>query len=280
MLLPFSTFSQDEPKDTLGWEWGGLTSLTFTQVSLYQWSAGGEPSLAAAALGNLFFNYRSENASFENTLDLGYGFNRQGSEARKANDRIELNSKYGRNISKHWSLSGLLNFRTQFTEGFSYEDNVKSDRISTFMAPGYLTTTLGLDYKPVDNFSIFISPVAGKFTFLMDDSLSAAGEFGVDPGDKFRAELGGFVKITYAATLVHNVDLSTKLDLFTNYLEEPTVDVQWEVLLSMKINEFLSATLNTVFIYDDDVNVPKSGGETGPGWQIKEVFGVGLSYKF
>jgi hypothetical protein len=48
----------------------------------------------------------------------------------------------------------------------------------------------------------------------------------------------------------------------------------------MKINEFLSATLNTVFIYDADVNVPKGGGETGTGWQIKEVFGVGLSYKF
>jgi len=186
---------------------------------------------------------------------MGYGLIRQGDETRKSNDRIEFNSKYGRNLSEKWLYSAMLNFKTQFADGFNYPD---PKVISTFMTPAYLTASIGMDYKRGDNFSLFISPLTGKATFVLDDTISAEGNFGVEPGEKFRAELGGFMKVTYKATVMENVDFLTRLDLFSNYLDEPgNIDVNWEVLLSMKINEFLSATVNAVMLYDDDVNVPR-----------------------
>ena len=137
-----------------------------------------------------------------------------------------------------------------------------------------------MDYKPNDNFQLFISPVTGKLTFVTDEALSQLGNFGLEPGSKFRAEIGGYLKLAYKTSPMENVDISTKIDLFSNYMKNPqNVDVNWEILIAMKINEYLSATLNALIIYDDDINVPREDSFSGPGIQVKEVFGLGLSYK-
>ena len=84
-----------------------------------------------------------------------------------------------------------------------------------------------------------------------------------------------------------NVNLQTKLELFTNYTEEPThVDVNWEVLIAMKVNKFISATISTQLLYDHDIDIAvDTDGDgvidaAGPRTQFKEVLGIGLSYKF
>jgi hypothetical protein len=277
-------YSQEEEKtDTLGWKLGGVASLNFSQVSLYQWTAGGEASFAGAALVNFYANYKGENSHWENTLDLGYGLIRQGKDddatTKKTDDRIDFTSKYGRKINEKLFYSGLLQFRTQFTEGYEEDDTEKV--ISDFFAPAYLGISAGVDYKPNDALSLFLSPASGKFTFVNNDSLSAAGEFGVDPGKKFRAEIGAYARIAYRAEIFENVNLTTKMDLFSNYLNNPqNIDVNLELLLAMKINEFLSATVSVMSIYDDDINLKQSDGTMGPGIQVKEVFGLGLSYSF
>lgn len=275
---------ENEKADTIGWTTGGLGTLTFSQVSLYQWAAGGEASVSGAAMLNVFANYKGLNQSWDNTLDLGYGLIKQGDMTRKSNDRLEFSSKYGRRVTDTWNYSAVLNFRTQFDNGYKYYGDTAKTIISKLMAPAYLTASLGMDYKPNKHLSIFLSPVTGKFTFVLDDSLAAEGNFGLAPGDKLRAELGGFVKIQYSNQIMENVDFASKLDLFSNYLNNPqNIDVNLEILLSMKINQYLSATLSTIFIYDDDIDLYKTKGATeaeGPGWQIKEVFGLGFSYKF
>jgi hypothetical protein len=279
VLTAFSAgvFGQAEADSSL-WKKGGMVSVTFSQVSLYQWAAGGNNSVSGAGMVNLFANYKDSRQAWENTLDLGYGLIRQGDETRKSNDRIELNSKYGRNASETWLYSAMLNFKTQFANGFNYPD---PKVISTFMTPAYLTGSVGMDYKPGEKFSLFLSPLSGKMTMVFDDTISALGNFGVKAGEKFRAEMGGYAKISYKTPIMENVDVATKLDLFSNYLDNPgNIDVNWEILLSMKINEYLAATFNALLIYDDDVNVPREDQSTGPGIQVKEVFGMGFSYKF
>ena len=49
----------------------------------------------------------------------------------------------------------------------------------------------------------------------------------------------------------------------------------------MKINDYLSANLNTQLLYDDNIaTYNELGEEKGAKVQFKEVFGVGLTYKF
>ncbi|MCF8336006.1 MAG: DUF3078 domain-containing protein [Bacteroidales bacterium] len=277
--------AQENTQDTItNWKIGGTGSLTFSQVSFQNWTAGGENSYSLSGFLSLHANYKKDRVSWENALDMGYGIVRQaGRGVRKSDDRFEVMSKYGYKTSSDWYYSGSFNFSTQFDKGYKYnEEEGTKQEISDFMAPAYALLSIGMDYKPSDAFSLVLSPLTGKTTFVLDDLLSSRGAFGVKEGENIRNEFGGYVKISYNQDIWEDVTLNTKLDLFSNYLKEPqNVDINWEVLISMKVNEYLSANLNTRLIYDDNINYVNEKGEVlGPRIQFKEVFGAGLSYKF
>jgi hypothetical protein len=116
-------------------------------------------------------------------------------------------------------------------------------------------------------------------TFVLDETLSAAGSFGLDPDQTVRGEFGGYVKIAYKKEILKNVLLDTKIDLFTNYLDNPQyVDVNWDLLLTFTVNEYISATLMTQLIYDYDIKFGPDADEARV--QFKELFGLGLTYNF
>jgi len=280
-----------------GWKKGGTVTVNVTQVSLTNWSAGGQSQFAGNALLSVFANYTKGNGLWENYFDIGYGTFKQGKDGEwwKSDDKIDFTSKYGQNLYKSWYLAGLINFKTQMDQGYNYPDD--STIISKFMAPGYLLAALGFDYKPNANFTAYIAPLTSKMTFVTDTILANAGSFGVDAaeyddngnmvssGKKFRNEFGGYLRFFYKASLMENVDLQTKLDLFSNYLKDPqNIDVNWEVLITMKVNKYISATISTQLIYDDDVDIAFEQGDGSiiyhPAAQFKEVLAVGFSYKF
>ncbi|HAF29593.1 MAG TPA: hypothetical protein DCG75_11140 [Bacteroidales bacterium] len=274
--------AQEEVDTTKAWKFNGFTSINFSQVSLTNWAAGGENSYAFNGLLNLSSIYSKDKNDWGNTLEIGYGIQKQGNQdLQKTDDHIDFQSKYGRKISKSFFISAMLNFKTQMTEGKKYEADT-SYVISNFLAPGYLQGAIGMEYKPNETFYAVISPITGKLTMVMDDTLSARGSFGVDPGSKTRMELGGSVSIGVNKEIMKNVTFNSTLGLFTNYLENPqNIDVDWKVLINMKINNYLSANLNTNLIYDDDIKTSdENGNPKGAKVQFKEVFGVGLTYKF
>jgi hypothetical protein len=270
----------------LGWKKGGVINFNTSQTSLTNWAAGGQSSVALGGLVSLFAHNKQERGLWENYLDLAYGTLKQGKQAWwKTDDKIDFTSKYGYNLSKTLYLAGLVNFKTQMADGYNYPND--SIIISAFMAPGYLLGALGFDYIPNENFTVFIAPLTTKMTFVMDEDLSDAGAFGVDPGKSLFSEFGGYTRIMAKADLMENIGIQTKLDLFTNYLRNPqNIDVSWEVLLNMKINEFFSATLSTHLLYDDDIDIAIDSNDDevtdayGPRIQFKEVLAIGFSLKF
>jgi len=281
-------FAQDSvDADTL-WKFNGVTSLNVSQLSLTNWAAGGENSVSGNALLQLSGDYDNGTVNWDNDLVFGYGLIRQGKDpSRKSDDKIELASKFGYRASEKWFYSGLLSFKTQFTEGYDKPGDANRAKISNRMAPGYLNLSFGMDYKPSDKFSMLIAPVNGKMTFVTDDDLSAAGSFGLDPGENVRSEFGAYVKMAFKDEILKNVLLDTKVDFFSNYLENPQyVDVNWDVLLTFKVNEFISATLVTQLIYDRDIEFGSDTTGDGvndtfePRVQFKELFGLGLTYNF
>jgi hypothetical protein len=144
-----------------------------------------------------------------------------------------------------------------------------------------------MDYKPKDKFTLYLSPFSGKTTFVKDTLLSSLGAFGVTPGQNIRYEFGGYAKAQLILNLMKNVTYTTKLDLFSNYLKNPqNVDVNWENLITMKINGFFSANAMFVMLYDDDVKVNIDSNNDGvydmqgSRLQMKQLFGIGLTYKF
>ncbi len=280
LILAASLFAQETPEADTLWKITGVTSLNVSQLALSNWAAGGENNLSGNALIKLSADFDNGNSNWDNDLTLGFGLTKQGEDqARKSDDQIDLASKYGYRASKNWFYTAMLGFTTQFAEGYDDPGDVNRNKISNFMAPGYLNLSLGMDYKPNDNLSLLLSPLNGKMTFVLDEDLSNAKSFGVDSAQSVRGEFGFYIKFAYKKEILKNVTLDTKLGLFSNYLENPQyVDVNWDLLLTFKVNEYISATLMTQLIYDYDI---KFGPDKDAARvQFKELFGIGLTYNF
>lgn len=263
------------------WVLKGITGINMSQTAVSNWSAGGENSFAGNAYLNGSLTHKQGNWLWINTLGLDYGLTKTKSQGvQKTSDKIAFATQLGYKASEKWYYTALADLNTQFYKGYKYPD--KSRYISKFFAPAYSNLSLGMDFRPKSNYSLYLSPVTGKLTFVEDDSLSAAGAFGVKPGKHFRAEIGAYVKAKAEQTIMENVNLITSVDFFTPYDRQfGNIDVNWDVLISMKINKYLSATLNTTLKYDNDVKTfDDKGNKHGAKVQFKEVLGVGVAYNF
>ena len=265
-------FAQSEPVDT-SWKKGGFIGLNFSQVGLTNWAQGGDNSVAFASSANLFANYIKGNVDWQNSLDLAYSLVQSGTDKlRKSDDRIDFTSKYSRKMSDHWLYGIIFNFKSQFADGFIYPDD--SNIVSKFFSPAYMTLSPGITYKPLDYFEVFISPLAAKWTFVNDKNLSDVGAYGVDPGKTVRTELGAYLNMKFKKDIMENVNFTSKLELFYNYTDSENageIDVNWENILTMKVNRFITASVTAQLIYDADV-IERT--------QFKETIGVGFGYKF
>lgn len=265
------------------WKLKSLYSLNGTQNSFVNWNAGGRNNISAIASIGASALYTKRNMKWSNDLSIALGGimyldKKNGNTIQKTDDRLDLSSSYGVKFSKYFYTSINAGFKTQMADGFNYPND--SVKVSTFLAPGYLNLALGIDYIKSDKFSIFASLVAAKSTFVMDDSLSAVGAFGVESGSRYRQEYGAYFKMKYDRTLAKNIEMKSKLELFSNYLNNPqNIDVNAELLLIFRVNSLFTASAQWNLIYDDDINIRDVNGGFGPRTQFKSVLGIGISHK-
>ncbi|MEP6674644.1 MAG: DUF3078 domain-containing protein [Ferruginibacter sp.] len=257
--------------DSNGWKNSGTFILNVNQGSLSNWAAGGEQNtLGINSILNYAINYRMNKNTWDNYFDLALGFQNATSfnRFRKTDDRIDITSKYGHQVSKKWYAAALVNFNSQALKGYDYDSNRK---ISNFLAPGKLLFAIGMDYRPAKNFSLFISPITTRWIFKQDPDFYALDKFGVPAFKKIYNEVGAYVSAKYDQPLSKWAVYSGRLDLFSNYKRNPqNVDIYFTNLLTMNFNKWLGTTISVDMIYDDDV-IQKT--------QLKEILGVGLSAK-
>jgi hypothetical protein len=276
-----------EPDTLEGWKREGVFQLNLTQVSLTNWAAGGYSSIGGIAQFNGTANWRRGKRAWDNSLALAFGGQQQqDGPTVKTDDRIEVNSKYGRELTKSWYLAALAQFRTQFTEGFDVDGN----RISHLLAPGYALLGVGMDYRPNDRLSVYISPATARLVIVTDKTLWGGSTdpglrvYGVKYGETTEMELGGYLRFQFQQALAENITFLTRGDFFSNYLRDPqNIDITWETLWTFKVNDWFAATLGTVLIYDHDTKLPKTDAEgvtyVRPVTQFKQTLGVGLTFK-
>jgi len=270
-----------ETDTIVGWKTGIISGINLAQTALINWSAGGESSVAFNGLLSIYANYKDTISEWDNSLDIGYGLLQQG-KARfiKTDDRFDLLSKYGVKAFSDFNYTILFNFKTQFAPGYQFPND--SVKISNFMAPAYLIGAVGLNYVPNTYFNAFLAPFTGKLTILNDDVLSALGAYGVTPGKKLKGEFGGYVRVIYTrndfkSLFLKNVALTSKLDLFSNYLDKPqNIVFNWENMLAFNVNKYISFNINTHLMYDANI---KYNGEKAK-LQFKEIIGLGFFLKF
>jgi len=277
------------------WQKSGAVGLNFSQSHLSNWAAGGEDALNWQGILNYGINYADDIKKWDNNISLALGYSHLGdSKAIKTDDKIELNSLFGYEASEKLFYTLEFSFKTQFADGFDYKKD-SSTPISGLMAPGYFTLGLGMQYVPNKYFSINFAPLTARVTIVSDQALADAGKYGVDPaafdsiggqyvkmkdGKNSRFELGAKLIAKLSIPIVENVSFDSKLELFSDYLKNPqNIDVDWQNLITLKVNSWLSTNITAHLIYDDDIMITDKDGNTGPRTQFKEVLSIGVSYK-
>ena len=269
-LASLSINAQEKNVDsTSNWTNKGVFTFLFNQASFSNWIAGGENSVSGTVSINYDFNYKKGDWTWDNKIITKYGItNVSGTGTRKTDDFFEINSLVGKSTGKHWSYSFLTNIRSQFTTGFDYSTDPRTET-SEFFAPGYVTAGPGMYYKKADNFNFHVSPATMKATYV---SQRFSGMYGTDPGETSRYELGFYTALYYKATLMENVTVENIFNAYANYLEETqNIDINYQVNFVMQINKYLSTNLNLHMIIDDNASTRV---------QFKQLFGLGVNYIF
>ncbi len=291
LIVTSATAQTDTTKPIKNWKHSGLYSLGVTQTALVNWVAGGSNNSNATFLIKQAATYGKGSHTWFNLLEYNLGYNIVPGRDIKTDDKIELTTRYDRQIKDgNWSASAFANARTQLFDGFQNPED--SARISALLSPAYATYGLGFTNKAVKGLNIYVSPITVKNTFVIDSALAAQGSFfsleapnlsALSKG-VMRWELGAFVDIIYAQKVTESLEISSKLSLFSNYLDRPqNIDVTWEGLFLFKATKFLTMSLLLNLIYDHDIAARDNNNDgvlNAPGTQFKEVLGVGLSYSF
>lgn len=269
-----------QDKDTTYWKNAFQGGINLNQAAFSSnWSAGGINSIGLNAYLNFKAKYKKGKHSWDNEIDMLYGFvNNEGQGYRKTNDRLFLDTKYGYALNDKWNAIFAMNFLSQFAKGYRYEEDAggveQEILISDFLTPGYLTFTWGFEYKPVDYFSLRMSPFAPRFTFVSNEDVlvNVDGRYGVDPDKNVRAEwLAAQIIADFDKDLTENLNLKWRYILFAGYdgfaLDE--IDHRLDAVLTAKVWKYIDVNLNFIMLYDKDQD---------DSIQISQALGIGFAY--
>jgi hypothetical protein len=274
-----------EPEQKEGWTKGGVFNLNLSQGASRNWASGAEKfSFSINALANTFAYYKKNRNVWDNTLNAQYGIvNATSIGTRKNDDRIDLLSRYGYLLgdtaTSKWYVSALVNLRTQMTRGFDYSV-VPKQKNSGFFAPAYALVSPGILYKPDASFDVFLSPVTSRWVIVNEANKDIRRLFNfTDTTKGYINEIGAFLTANLKKDLAKNISLTSRLDLFSNYRNNPqNIDVFWTNTLGFKVNKYIGISYNFDLIYDHDTKNVETGGLMGT--QLKSLMGIGFTANF
>ncbi len=282
----------------------GAYGLNLNQIALSNWAAGGENSWAGKAFANFSLVYHIRTFEQKLTGNFAFGIARFADRRiEKQDDKIDLTYALTFDSKTQWNLSVVATFNTQFANGYKYPND--STVISGFFAPAYLTLSAGYSYKTKDErFQIFMSPFAGKVTFVMNQELADKGAFGVRkgyydqdsvwiPGEHVAPAIGVNVIVNYKQPISKSITYTTMLNTFYNYIERRDddrvpIDVNWENTINFAITKYLSTILfvhlkydhNTTFPVYEEIDGVETVVDNVPKLQFKESIGIAFLHKF
>ncbi|MFI3320160.1 MAG: DUF3078 domain-containing protein [Rikenellaceae bacterium] len=252
----FSPARYRAERDSIRKERNTLEITASLQGSLVQYNqawldaSGGDNSMTTLSSINLKHTYTKNLFSLETQFSAKFGYYRVGVERTaddgstydetvwyKNQDEFSLSIAPAIKMSKNWSYGGSLKFRSQFADG--YVSSASQERIhlkSGFMAPGYLTISLGVNYQsPLEKlpFKVSISPLAVNGTYVSSELIrqnalyqylehTDANElyvepYGVSPYASSKVEGGSSLQIDFDRTFGKKGAIRYVTSVFTFY---------------------------------------------------------------
>ena len=274
------------------WIITGKLSLNLSQSYFSNWLAGGTSNVTMIGKYTMSANYTKNRHSWNNWLDLALGYSLfTDVEPLKTEDKIEYITSYNYSLKKPWYFTVVGKFASQFAGGYDYTVDSSVNYLSKFMAPAFIDVGPGIKYEPADWFFVNFSPATASWVLVMDQRLANEGAFGLTPADTVngvvqnakmvRSMFGAKLMAVLKYEVAKNIILGTKLELFSDYLDTPqNIIVNWQVLLGLKVNDWLNVDLQTTLLYDDKIMITDKDGNTGPRVQFREVLMLSIGFSF
>lgn len=261
------------------WKTKATVGINANQASFSDnWKGGGTNSVAIGALLNHKAEYSKESYSYTSEVILQYGKVKNKDQLqKKTNDRVYWDNKAAVQLSKNWYFFASLSFESQFDKGFSYSKDANGNEVakilSKFMSPGYLTESLGFEYKPSKVFSTRIGTGTARQTFVLDTTIYRTNpkNFGVEVGRKIRNDLAFQVVSNLEKEIIKNTILKAKYNMFIPYDDVKETDHRLDVVVTSKLNRFLNVSLTGVILYDKDMDLKV---------QSSQALALGVSFTF
>ena len=224
---------------------GALTSYNDPWISV----SGGDNSIALTAVIGLRHVFTKNLFTIETKFSAKLGYNRMKVETQrldadgnpmvddsgnkimdsegiwfKNQDEFVISVAPSFKMSDNWSYGSILNFRSQFVNGYKSRTEQKEEHLkSKFMTPGYLDISLGITYKsPKAKFPIVvnISPIALNATFAENELIRKTNGFNYgieDPDKTSKYEGGSSIQIDFDRTFGKTGFLRYRTTLYSFY---------------------------------------------------------------
>jgi hypothetical protein len=313
VLLTIASYAQTtapaaaaQPVVASKWSKGGTFKLNLFENGYQNWVGAPDNVIGLLNLTDLFANYTNGKTTWDNGVKIKFGQTKLSSFKgfRKSDDILNLYSTYAIKANDKLSYAVNFDFLSQLMAGYTYSatDATVKTLNSDFLSPGKALLAVGIKYtvrdKSKDDFlKIFFSPLANRITYCADTNLAPL-YIKVRPGEKlkgttqqggknYRYELGASFEANYRKALMPRVIFSSKLMLFTDYLDKAhNVDLNLDALINFEVNQYISAYIGATTIYDDDISLPtyqtindvKTQVGAGPKTQFRHSAGIGFTY--
>jgi hypothetical protein len=251
------------------------------------WTGGGVNAFALNSNLDYKVEYNKQPFVFTTQLILLYGRSKNKDQmSRKSNDRIFWDNKLATQLSKSWFFFSSVSFESQFDNGFNYGDNGGRTLISSFMAPGYITESLGLEYKPSNYFNLRLGTGTARQTFVLNPNILYSDEnnppqkaYNVEKGRSVYNELAFQAVAQFDKEVMQNLRLTTRYQLFVPYGRGPqNIDHRLDMTITARINRLIAVTVNGIALYDKDAFIDRK--DKKPGIQASENLALGIVYRF
>lgn len=251
-------------------------SAMFNLTGFHNWAAGGDNVFASNLAFYFSHTYVKNKFNFQTTFDARYGINYIDGKSFKNEDAFVFNLSSSWELNKNWSYAATFQYRSQFSKGYKSKDVHKL--VSAFMAPGTIAPAIGFIYRNKKvPLTISIMPVAGSVTFVLNDSLSLEGAYGVKVGEKSTGAIGASLQVDFNKAFYNDkLTYRTYFYAFSNYDSNKNAYINWKNTLEIKIFKLISANLFCSAIYDQTARPP----ERRQWLQLNYTLGLGLAYTF
>ncbi|WP_299108671.1 DUF3078 domain-containing protein [uncultured Winogradskyella sp.] len=254
-----------------GWRTGAFGTIGGSLSNFSNWYGQGTPDLSSGSFGitlNAFANKIEDKYFWRNSLTTNLNwikFDDKNDDSdddsfKNGTDVFNISSLYGRNISKTWAISGLMEYRTTLLDNFN--------------DPGYLDVGVGATWTPIENLIVVIHPLNYNFVFADSDSV-------------FESSMGAKIVADYTRQ-IGAINFKTNLSTFQSYKSGDLSNITWTNSFSYTLwkmigvgfdfglrsnkqealNYALAQTPATATDFDDVDN------------KLQSYYTFGLSYKF